>query len=132
GAALILVVFVAALALLNKPRPHGVSGAAAEDLARQMLISVSATAWKNTGAVSFTFLGHHHLWDRKRGYDRFESGDRRVLVRIGSRTGRAWEHNIEIQGSRAEDLVVRAYSAWVNDSFWLNPVVKILDSGVTR
>lgn len=82
--------------------------------------------------MRFTFANHRHLWDRRRGYDRIESGNRSVLLRISDRTGRAWENGAETTGERANKLVRDAYAQWVNDSFWLNPVVKIFDNGVTR
>ncbi len=130
-----IVLFVAgciAFAIISKPRPEGVSGLDAERISNEMLLAVNAAAWQQTGAVRFTFLNHHHLWDRRRNYDRIESGKRMVLLRISDRTGRAWENGSEADSSRSTELVSKAYEEWVNDSFWLNPVVKIFDRGATR
>ena len=121
-----------AFALLNKPRPKGTPGPEAELLAKELLRSVNASAWNETGAVRFTFANHQHLWDRRRNYDRVEWGNHKVLLRIANRTGRAWENGVEMNGERASELVQDAYAQWVNDSFWLNPVVKIFDRGVAR
>lgn len=130
--AVILAAASVALFILSQPRPKGTAGPEAEALAQNLLRSVNTDAWKNTGAVRFTFLGHRHLWDRQRGYEWLESGDRRILLRINARTGRAWEGVSEAHGERAQKLLNDAYAAWVNDSFWLNPVSKIMDRGVTR
>jgi hypothetical protein len=119
-------------AILHKPRPKGAHGPEAELLAKELLRSVNASAWKETGAVRFTFANHQHLWDRRRNYDRVEWGKHKVLLRIDDRTGRAWENGVEVNGERPSKLVQDAYAQWVNDSFWLNPVVKIFDRGVAR
>jgi hypothetical protein len=118
--------------VLNKPRPRGVTDPEAELIAKELLRAVNAPAWNETGAVRFTFRNHHHLWDRQRNYDRVEWGKRKVLLRITDQTGRAWENGVETDGERASELVRDAYAQWVNDSFWLNPVVKIFDRGVAR
>ena len=119
-------------AILNKPRPKGIPGPEAERVANEMLTAVDASAWKETGAVRFTFRNHHHLWDRRRNYDQIESGKRKVLLRVREQTGRAWENGAEVNPERTAGLVRDAYAQWVNDAFWLNPVVKIFDRGVTR
>ena len=122
-----LVLFV-----LSKPRPHGTPGPEAERLAQHMSDSVNVSAWQRTGAVRFTFYGHHHLWDRKRNYDLLEWSKLRVLLRISNQSGRAWMNDTELQGDAAKKVLDKAYALWVNDSFWLNPVVKVYDHGVTR
>lgn len=129
----LLVLFcLVAWAVLSRPRPRGESGPEAEALARQMLLSVNADAWKRTGAVKFTFVNHHHLWDRRRGYSRIESGHNLVLLRIKDQTGRVWKDGVEINNKDSKSQLRDAYAQWVNDSFWLNPVVKVFDAGVTR
>jgi len=119
-------------AILSKTHPDGIRGPEADRVAEEMLRSVNWSAWKGTGAVQFTFLGHHHLWDRRRNYDRVQWGKRTVLLRIHGRTGRVWENGSEVHGAVAERFVQKAYEMWINDSFWLNPVVKLFDSGATR
>src|SRR5262245_60419650 len=89
--------------LFSKPRPHGVAGPDAERIAEQMLTSVNAKAWRETGAVRFTFHKHYHLWDRQRGFARVEFGEYNVLVRLKNRTGRVYnEAGDEVTGENAQ------------------------------
>ena len=119
--------------IVNRPRPHGVPGPEAERIANEMMRAVNISAWKKTGVVRFTFLGHRHLWDRRRNFDRIEFGNHTVLLRIREQTGRVWKKGKEVMDEKAKKKLLReAYEMWVNDSFWLNPVVKIFDHGVTR
>jgi hypothetical protein len=129
---LLILVGAISWSVLNKPRPPAVSGAAAEELAHKMLIAVNVDAWHRTGAVRFTFAHHHHLWDRFRNYDEIRSGGQYVLLNIKDQTGRAWDDGSELHGDDLRNALQSAYGAWVNDSFWLNPVVKIFDAGVRR
>ena len=132
--AVLFVLLVGSIVLfaISKPLSKGVSGPEAERLGQDMLTSVNAEAWKRTGAVQFTFYGHRHLWDRNRGFDSVEWDNHRVLLKIKNQTGRVYQDGAEIQGDRANKFLKDAYAYWINDSFWLNPVVKIFDSGVTR
>lgn len=130
----ILVIATVGLAflVLSKPRPSGVPGAQAERIAAEMLKAVNADAWKQTGAVQFTFLHHRHLWDRIRNLDRVQWGNHTVLLRIKDQSGIVMENGALLDAQKSRALLDKAYALWVNDSFWLNPVVKILDRGVIR
>lgn len=119
-------------AILNKPRPQSVSGPAAEVLAHEMLKAINVDAWHRTGAVRFTFAHHHHLWDRKRNYEELRAGKQYVLLDLTTQTGRAWDDGSELHGEDLRNALRSAYGAWVNDSFWLNPIAKIYDAGVRR
>lgn len=136
--AVIWAVLASALVLwlvLRAPRPEdAIAGPEAEELAARMGAVVGLDRWAATGAVSWTHAGrNNHLWDRRRGYDRvrFKDGSE-VLLDIGQRTGIAFEKGQRVEGDDAEELVEKAYKWWVNDSFWLNPLAKLYDEGVTR
>jgi hypothetical protein len=131
----ILIVGVIALsATLRHPKPAaGETGAAADELARAIGRNVHLDAWEATGAVRWTFAGmDHHLWDRRRNLARVEWKNLRVLVDLGKVEGRAWRGGTEVTGDERARLVKDAYARWCNDSFWLNPLAKLFDAGVTR
>lgn len=130
-AVLVLLVAVAWVAWRH-PAPAAARGDA-DALARRMLAAVDADAWARTGAVRWTFFdGGRHLWDRARSYERYEKGDLRVLLDLSTRRGRAWRGAAALSGAERDAALDRAWRRWINDSFWLNPVVKVFDEGVTR
>jgi len=119
--------------VVHEDRPTGESGAEADALARRLTAAVNGGAWERTGAVRWTFReANEHLWDRERGYARVRWDDFEVLLRTGDQTGVALEGGRVVDGSAADELLEKAYERWINDSFWLNPVVKLFDDGVTR
>jgi len=118
---------------LNEPRPEGISGPEADALARSMEAAVSKEAWDRTRAVRWSFFErHHYVWDRDRGLVELRWGDSRALFRTADQTGRIWKEGVEQLGADAEKALRAAYAYWINDSFWLNPVVKFFDPGVER
>ena len=119
--------------LLSEPRPEGEVGPAADALARKMETAVNKDAWDRTGAVRWSFFDeHHYVWDRQRGLVEVRWGQTRVLLRTDDQTGRVWNADGEVTGADAQSALQTAYRYWINDSFWLNPVVKLFDPGVTR
>ncbi len=132
-AALALAALALAAAAAAERRPAGTPGPEAEALASRMLAAVNEPAWQATGAVRWSFRGDRdHLWDRDRGLARVRWGKVEVLVDLAGREGIASENGRRIQGARAAALVDKAFARWTNDSFWLNPVVKIFDPGTER
>ena len=135
-----LLVFLLSTAALSiaapaaaERRPTGTSGPEADALARRMLAAVDEPAWQRTGAVRWTFRGdRHHLWDRRRGLARVRWADVEVLVDLASREGIARERGVRVDDDRAAKLVAKAFARWTNDSFWLNPLVKLFDPGTER
>jgi hypothetical protein len=134
--ALVLVAGIGAIVLaLRHTRPaEGTSGPEADELAHALERSVDKDAWDRTGAVRWTFtaMKHQHLWDKNRQLARVRWDDLEVLVDINKKTGRAYRKGTEIQGAEVQGLVDKGYAFWANDSFWLNPVVKLFDPGVMR
>lgn len=90
-------------------------------------------AWDDTRYVRWRFFGKRlHVWDKHTGRHRYESGDLVVLWNLDSREGRAWKAGEEISNPQAlEEALKEAYSAWVNDSYWMFMPYKLKDSGVT-
>lgn len=134
--AVLILGSVSACAIFSKPRPEGTQGAQAEALADKVLASVEAKKWEATGAVKWNFpRGHEHLWDRRRNLARvvWSGGSKRVLINLGDRQGVAYVDGERVTDKeRSRELLDEAWAMWANDSFWLNPVVKIRDGGTTR
>ena len=117
----------------HEPRPAATPGPEAEAFARAMMDAVDIEAWKRTGAVSFRFGGRHQLlWDRQRGFARVGWGDHEVDLDVGSKRGIARVAGEEVPEAQAAELLQKAYAFFVNDTFWLNPIDKLYDPGVSR
>lgn len=133
GAAALLPVVALLVAglVLHEPRPAGVS-AGADELATRIEQAINNEAWTRTGAVQWTFAGSfEHLWDRDRSLHRVRWKNHEVLQSVGDKTGRAWTDGVEVQGEARDKLLEQAWSWWANNSFWLNPLAKLRDDGVT-
>ena len=135
--AAILVVGVLAVVVfvytMNEPRPEGRPGPEADELARSMEAAVDKDAWNRTGAVRWSFFErHHYVWDRQRGLVELRWGESRALFRTADQTGRVWREGVEQNEEDATEALRTAYAYWINDAFWLNPVVRFFDPGVER
>jgi hypothetical protein len=129
---LVLAVGVLWAVLRHAPTPT-TPGPEAEALAHEMVAAVDGDAWARTGAIRWTVQSRAHLWDRQRGLARVEWNGRRVLLDTSTRHGRAWQDGRELaDGAGKQQLLDKAYALWINDSFWLNPVVKAFDDGTSR
>jgi len=135
-AAILILGLLALVALgysLHDTRPGGQPGPEADALARSMEAAVNKEAWDRTRAVRWSFFEqHHYVWDRERDLVELQWGKSRALFRTGDQTGRVWSRGTEQTGADAEEALRAAYAYWINDSFWLNPVVKFFDPGVER
>lgn len=131
---LVAGVFIA----LNKPRPVSNPTAEADALARSVEAAVNRQAWDQTGAVTWVFRGvNRHLWDKTRQYDRviWGSGDGQIeaLVNLSApEKGVVTKGGERLSPEAASKHLKKAYAAWINDSFWLNPLVKLFDDGTRR
>lgn len=129
----VLLLFLGVYGVARHPMPQTVQGPDAEAAAQAMLRAVNAEAWNRTGAIRWTARrGTDHLWDRVRNFDRVRYGETEVLLDIAHRTGVARRHNTLLAGADLAAATDRAWKLWANDSFWLNPVVKLFDDGTTR
>jgi hypothetical protein len=129
-----VVLLGAAFFLLDEKLPVGVKGEKAEALAQKMVQAVDKTAWDSTSYVSWTSRGGNTIvWDKHRNLAQVEWRNNKVLLDINKVSGKAWENQTEvIDATHAQERIQKAYKIFINDAFWLNPVVKIYDEGVTR
>ena len=124
---------VVVLVSVSDARPEGQPGAEADALARSLEDAVGKDAWERTGAVRWSFFErHHYVWDRARGLVELRWGESRALFRTADQSGRVWKEGAELNEADATEALRTAYAYWINDSFWLNPVVKFFDPGVER
>lgn len=132
---LLLVVGVVVTGLvMHDARPgEGETGDAADAMARRMVAAVDGEAWERTRAVRWTFKGaHRHVWDREGGFAQVRWDDIDARIRTSDRSGVVTIGGREATEGEALPLREKAYAYWINDSFWLNPVPKVFDEGVTR
>lgn len=135
---LFILIGIAFLAfkLVDEPLPEGSPGEKAELLAHKMLESISDEAWKQTGAVQWEFTSRKgvskHLWDRKRHFAQVEFEGNIVQIDINNRRGTVLNNSQPLSNLKNVELCEKAWRLWINDSFWLNPVSKVFDPGVSR
>ncbi len=122
---------VIAGAVMHRSRPTA-SGADPEPLAARVEAAIDLPAWQRTGAVRWTFAGRHrHLWDRQGSLAEVRWGETVARIRLADGQGEAFEAGRRLQGNAARNACAQAYGLWANDSFWLNPLEKLRDDGVT-
>ncbi len=129
-----IVLLGAAFYTFNEKLPVGVKGDKAEALAQKMIQAVNKTAWDSTNYISWTSrAGNAIVWHKQRNMAQVEWKNNKVLLDIHKVSGKAWENQTEVTDPvKAQELIQKAYKIFINDAFWLNPVVKIYDEGVTR
>jgi hypothetical protein len=111
----------------------GVEGPEADALAHAIEGAIDAEAWAKTGAVEWTFADRNTLlWDRQRMLVRVLHKDTSVMVDLTTRQGKAWKDGQPVTGEELTAALSYGWAAWANDSFWLNPLVKLFDDGVSR
>lgn len=135
---LVLLVIIAALGIfiysVNEKLPIGTKGEKAEALAQKMIQAVNKSAWDSTAVINWTSrAGNSFIWDKNRNLVQVEWKNNKVLLNIATVSGKAWTNQSEVTDpQKSGDLLQKAYKFFINDAFWLNPVVKIYDTGVER
>ncbi len=124
------------------PRPSTAAAAGADPRAqavaeRAMAALGGEESWAATRFLRFTFAGARtHHWDKATGRHRLEGKTREgdsylVLHNLNTREGEAYLNGEKLAGEAAAQWLERAYSAWINDTYWLLMPYKLRDPGVT-
>lgn len=131
---IIIALLGVAFFAFNEKLPVGIKGEKAEVLAEKMLQAVNKSAWDSTNIISWTSrAGNTLTWDKSRNLAQVEWKNNKVLLNIATISGKSWTNQAEVNDpQKAQDLIQKAYKFFINDAFWLNPVVKIYDDGVER
>ncbi len=118
----------------NEKRPTGIKGEKAEALAHKMMQAVNKSAWDSTHFVTWTSRGGNTLlWDKTRNFVQVEWKNMKVLLNVNTQTGKVWENQAEVTDpKKVAEWAQKAYKIFINDAFWLNPIVKFYDDGVER
>ena len=131
--AILLTVLITAVIIANKPLPEGTKGFEAEAIADSMLAAVNDAAWESLRYVTWTYRGRRtYVWDTWYNLAEIRWGDQRVLISLNTLEGRVWMGETQLQGESKRVVLQKAWEFWCNDSFWLNPIVKIRDPGTER
>lgn len=114
-------------------------------VAEEMMAAMGGQdAWNNTRFVRFDFkvgkpgewrVDRAHLWDKWEGRYRFETpveggGVRVVLFNVNTKQGDVYLDGRPVAGAEKTEALEGAYSAYINDMYWLAMPWKWLDPGV--
>ncbi|MDX1476637.1 MAG: hypothetical protein R3301_02990 [Saprospiraceae bacterium] len=133
GVAIVIALAITTIIILNRPLPKGEPGLAAEALADSMLAAVNEPAWDQLRFIAWCYDGRReYVWDTWYHLVEIRDGSRRILLNTRALDGRVWEDGRQLQGDEKRTWIARAWKDWCNDSFWLNPVVKLRDEGTVR
>lgn len=137
GLGVITLLLVGSCVVMSKSLPKGKTGAEADALARKVEQAINKKAFDQIGAIQWDFGGRHFLvWDKKRSlaWVRWGKGRLSAMISLANpKIGLAFQDGKPVKDARMrQKMTKRAYSLWANDSFWLNPLAKLFDKGVTR
>jgi hypothetical protein len=112
------------------------SDPAAIELADSIMVAIGGRKnWDNTRFISWNFFGRRNLtWDKERGRVRIESINDSItyLVNINTLEGRVRVKGKELLKSDSlREMLQKAKSIWIIDSYWLVMPFKLKDTGVT-
>jgi hypothetical protein len=134
----VLLVGVGILVLTQRHAPPeaGVTGAEADAIAHAVEKAAGVEAFNKLGAIRWTWSGsgktHHLVWDKKRNTANVQWKGYEAHLDVAHATGKVFDHGVEQTGDAAKPLLETAMKIFYNDSFWLNPLAKLFDEGVTR
>ena len=130
---LLVIGSIIAYFVLSESKPEGQSGAAADQLANEMLGALNKPAWDTLRYISWDFTGRNqYAWDKQKEIAVIKFGDNEVVMDLKAMDGIAKAAGVELTGEAKDAALGKAWGHWCNDSFWLYAHYKLFDPGVTR
>lgn len=136
--------FLVILAAVTPPL-HAASDERALEIAARVMESMGGQeAWDATRNLVFTFavqdgdeiaVERTHFWDKWEQMHRVEGTSRDgqsfvVIENLDTKDGMAWLDGQRLEGDALRQWLDRAWSMWVNDTYWLLMPYKMRDPGV--
>jgi hypothetical protein len=131
------LLFAPAVSAADNPPAPGFDAAGSDPRAialadRAMEAMGGRAAWDATRVIAWTIFNRSHVWDKWTGDYRLTADTTLVIMNVNTRAGRAWQKGVEVtDAARRDEILARAVSIWINDSYWLLMPYKLKDSGVT-
>lgn len=118
----------------NEDLPEGIPGEQADQLAQDLLNALNYDAYKNTDYLEWTFeRRHHYKWDKSKNTCEVYWRNYNVHLNLDNPSqNKAYKDGQQTKGNTAIKLIDKAYSMFVNDSFWLVAPYKVFDPGTER
>jgi len=118
----------------NEDLPTGPKGAAADQLATQMLAALDEEAYVNTDYLEWTFKGrHHYKWYKTDNTCEVSWDSFKVILDFENKNNsKVFVAEQEYKGVEKQKYIDKATSYFNNDSFWLVAPYKVFDPGTER
>ncbi len=88
--------------------------------------------WDQVQTVAWTIFGRSHVWNKWTGDYRLEADTTLVVMNVNTSQGRVWQKGNEVvDAARRDEVLEKAKSIWINDSYWFVMPYKLKDGGVT-
>lgn len=105
----------------------------AEEVAYAIEKAIHKQDWDQTKWIHWVFPGpRKHLWDRERNFSEVKWDNYRAVINVSTQTGKVFKDNQLMEGPLKDSLMQKAWSAFINDAFWLNAPAKLFDDGTKR
>lgn len=130
---LTFIISVMIASCMGNPSESDTKPDTADDVARAIEKAIHKSDWDQTKWIHWVFPGpREHLYDKERNYAEVRWGDFRTLIDVDTQDGVVYKNGKAVMGQERDSLLNKAWSAFINDLFWLNAPAKLFDDGTKR
>jgi hypothetical protein len=104
----------------------------AQRIARKVIDNMGGEkGWNDTRYLAWTFNDQYQVWDKQQNRYRWEMDSLVAILNTDTKDGKVYVAGQELQNPEEKQQVLeRAYGAWINNAYWLVMPFKLLDPGV--